>query len=60
MEQATFWDRLAARTKPSGALVSIENPKTIVWMAFSWTLGSVLLTWPRKARWPYRLAPAEA
>ena len=41
-EQATLWDRLAARTKPSGALVTIENPKTIVWMALSWTLGSAL------------------
>ncbi len=41
-EQATFWDRLAARTKPSGALVTIENPKTIIWMALSWTLGAAL------------------
>ena len=41
-EEATFWDRLAARTKPSGALVTIENPKTIVWMALSWTLGGAL------------------
>ncbi len=40
--QATFWDRLAARTKPSGALVAIENPKTIVYMALSWTLGPAL------------------
>jgi class 3 adenylate cyclase len=42
MEHATFWDGLAARTKPSGAFVSIENPRTIVWMALSWTLGSAL------------------
>jgi len=42
MEHATFWDGLAARTKPSGALVSIENPRTIVWMALSWTLGAAL------------------
>jgi guanylate cyclase len=41
-EHATFWDRLAARTKPSGALVTIENPRTIVWMALSWTLGAAL------------------
>ncbi|MFB3110449.1 MAG: adenylate/guanylate cyclase domain-containing protein, partial [Gemmatimonadales bacterium] len=41
-EQATFWDRLAARTKPSGALVTIENPKTIVYMALTWTLGPAL------------------
>jgi class 3 adenylate cyclase len=40
--QATFWDRLAARAKPSGALVTIENPRTIVWMALSWTLGAAL------------------
>jgi len=41
-EQATFWDRLAARTRPSGALVTIENPRTIVWMALSWTVGAAL------------------
>ncbi len=41
-DQATFWDGLAARTKPSGALIAIENPKTIVWMALSWTLGAAL------------------
>ena len=40
--QATFWDRLAARTRPSGALVTIENPRTIVWMALSWTVGAAL------------------
>ena len=40
--QTTFWDRLAARAKPSGALVTIENPRTIVWMALSWTLGAAL------------------
>ena len=42
MEQATFWDRLEARKKPSGALVTIENPRTIVWMALSWTDGAAL------------------
>ena len=26
----TFWDRLAARSQPSGALASIEDPMTIV------------------------------
>ncbi len=40
-KQASFWDRLAARTKPSGALAVIENPRTVVWMAFLWTLGAV-------------------
>ncbi len=41
MEQASWWDRLAARTKPSGALVVIENPRTVVLMVFMWTLGSI-------------------
>ena len=45
-EQATFWDRLAVRTRPSGALVAMENPKTIVWMALLWTLGAVPNAWP--------------
>ncbi|MEC4687098.1 MAG: hypothetical protein VST64_02165 [Nitrospirota bacterium] len=40
-KQASIWDRLAARTKPSGALAVIENPRTVVWMAFLWTLGAV-------------------
>jgi guanylate cyclase len=40
-DQESFWDRLAARTEPSGALVAMENPRTIVKMAFVWTLGSV-------------------
>ena len=40
-EQASFWDRLAARTKPSGALAVIENPRTVVWMTFLWTLGGL-------------------
>ncbi len=40
-EKASLWDRLAARTKPSGALAVIENPRTVVWMAFLWTLGGL-------------------
>ncbi|MBT8241155.1 MAG: hypothetical protein KJN63_08000, partial [Acidimicrobiia bacterium] len=40
-DQESFWDRLAARTEPSGALVGMENPRTIVKMAFAWTLGSL-------------------
>ena len=40
-DQESFWDRLAARTEPSGALVAMENPRTIVKMAFAWTLGSL-------------------
>ena len=41
MDQEGFWDRLAARTQPSGALVAMENPRVIVRMAFVWTLGSL-------------------
>jgi len=41
MDQGSFWDRLAARTVPSGALVAMENPRTIVRMALVWTLGSL-------------------
>jgi len=41
VDQESFWDRLAARTEPSGALVAMENPRTIVKMAFAWTLGSL-------------------
>jgi guanylate cyclase len=40
-DQESFWDRLAARTEPSGALVAMENPRIIVRMAFAWTLGSL-------------------
>ena len=40
-EQTSFWDRLAERITPSGALAAMESPKTIVWMALAWTLGSV-------------------
>jgi guanylate cyclase len=40
-EQASLWDRLAARTKPSGALEVMENPRTVVLMVFLWTLGSL-------------------
>jgi len=39
--QEGFWDRLAARTVPSGALVAMEDPRFIVRMAFVWTLGSI-------------------
>lgn len=41
MAKEGFWDRLAARTVPSGALVAMENPRTIVRMALVWTLGSI-------------------
>ena len=41
LEQENFWDRLAARTEPSGALVTMENPQSIVRMAFVWTVGSI-------------------
>ena len=41
MEQTSIWDRIAARVKPSGALVAMENPRTIVWMGLAWTLGAV-------------------
>lgn len=40
-DQDTLWDRLAVRVKPSGILVAMENPRTIVRMAFVWTLGSL-------------------
>ena len=40
-DQESFWDRLAARTEPSGALVAMEDPRTIVKMAVVWTLGSI-------------------
>lgn len=30
---ADFWDRLAARTQPAGALATIENPRTIALLA---------------------------
>ncbi len=39
--QESFWDRLAVRTVPSGALVAMEDPRFIVRMAFVWTLGSI-------------------
>ena len=41
MAKEGVWDRLAARTVPSGALVAMENPRTIVRMALVWTLGSI-------------------
>ena len=41
MDTDGFWDRLAARSEPSGALVAIENPLVIVRMAFVWTVGSL-------------------
>ena len=41
MDQTSIWDRIAARVKPSGALVAMENPRTIVWMGLAWTLGAV-------------------
>ena len=41
MDAEGLWDRLAARSKPSGALAAIENPRVIVGMAFVWTLGSL-------------------
>jgi adenylate cyclase len=40
-DQGSFWDRLAARTEPSGALVALESPRAIVWMVFLWTLGAI-------------------
>ena len=40
-ESSSFWDRLAARTEPSGALVAMENPRSIVKMALVWTLGAI-------------------
>ena len=41
MDQESFWERLAARTEPSGVLVAMENPRVIVRMAVVWTLGSI-------------------
>ncbi|MFV1962837.1 MAG: adenylate/guanylate cyclase domain-containing protein [Acidimicrobiia bacterium] len=41
MEQRSIWDQIAARVRPSGALVAMENPSTIVWMGIAWTLGVV-------------------
>jgi len=32
-ESRTFWERLAARTTPSGALETIEDPMTLVRLA---------------------------
>ena len=45
-EQASFWDRLVARTKPSGALAVMEDPRTVVLMVFFSTLGSLPSTVP--------------
>lgn len=41
MDAGGLWDRLAARSRPSGALAAIENPRVIVGMAFVFTLGSL-------------------
>jgi guanylate cyclase len=41
VEQTSFWGRVAENTKPSGALTSMENPMTIVWMVLAWTVGSI-------------------
>lgn len=35
---------LAAKVKPSGALATLEEPKTVVWIAVAWTWGSAVNT----------------
>ena len=40
-ESPTFWERLAANAKPSGALTTLESPMTVVWIVLAWTLGAV-------------------
>lgn len=42
--QPTFWERLAARTKPSGVAATIENPRVVVRIATGAAWAAVVLT----------------
>lgn len=41
MRQTSFREGVADRTKPSGALASMENSTTVVWMVVAWTVGAI-------------------